>query len=1020
MKMKKYLPQILATICLVALFFLSHCQFSSEVRILREGILDLRSIDFTTSSYIPLESEFLYFPSILVSSPNSQKHSHLQYKGWRIFQNSFSQKNNFTATLETKIPNNKSQPPLYFFIHNIYGAYEIYWNENLLVENGKISLFSEKYQPNLQTRLIPISNSKENNHLSILISNYSFCTSGITGEIGIGTLQSIKTFVIKKIISDLFFIICFSAIFIYSVTQTSTFGFKGLLVFSLLSAIIIFFQNISIYIDNSSTEFWSYFFPIRVVLKLILFGSGIYLGYTFYNYKNTLENRVFLTIFALHSVFSFLLYDNVFIPYIKNSYHFITLVFSITTIYKFNEWSQNSFYKLKSYSDDYKKELEKVKEDLKNYKKTFEQKILDKSYHLVTYMERLEIQTEEMEKLNELIVNLLEGSNIDSVLDGIFQHILTYYRADIAFLYFIDHANQEFYPHRGMTKNIPAEIKEFMLKSRMPISKEAGFAYISYKRKKTIYLENTKTKYVKKLDKNYEIQLPELLSQIYIPIIIRGEFQGIFFLASFNKSMNLDKDKLKYVSMFSNQLAIALQKENIMKEMEAAKVRAEEETQKANLAWKEAEEAKEEVDAINSLAKSINENLETKIIITKIMSFVEARYGIKFFSLYTLTEKKDKLKLLEARFPDTVSKDSIKIISKIKIPLENTTGAFSMLYKTGKTIYFKKLNPDNFSQDERDVLTDLKIYSMIGIPLKLKRETIGILSFFFPDSIELSKKDLKTIVNLGELVAGTIYNSNLHNLVNEEKDKSEKLLLSILPPKIAKELKQTGKVAPEIYNSTSILFTDFVGFTGIAEELRPEQLLIELDGFFTYFDFICEKYKMEKLKTIGDSYMCAGGIPNQNFTHPIDSCLTALEFRDFVNRMQELAISSNGKMIQWKLRIGIHTGPVIGGIVGTTKFTYDVWGDTVNTASRIESSGSPDKINISGETYQLVKDFFVCEYRGKINAKNKGVMDMYYLNRLKPELSTDEDGLIPNDKFNEIYEKVRSGELSLLKQHTAL
>ncbi|MCB1178420.1 MAG: GAF domain-containing protein [Leptospiraceae bacterium] len=749
------------------------------------------------------------------------------------------------------------------------------------------------------------------------------------------------------------------------------------------------------------------------LLKVSILLSTLSTGLIFISYK---KEKLLIGLFIFFSLFTIavlILYDNVFFKSFHYFYHFLSLLMSFGIVYRFGEWKKDSLTQMEKYSNEYKSELDKVTDDLKNYKKTFEQKILDKSYHLVTYMERLEIQTEEMEKLNELIVSLLEGSNIDSVLDGIFQHILTYYKADIAFLYFIDHNTNEFYAHRGKTKNIPAEIKDFMMKSRMKINKEAGLSYIAYKRKRTVYLENTKTKFLKNPEKAYEIQLPELLSQIYIPIIIRGEFQGIFFLASFNKSMKLNKDKLKYVSMFSNQLAIALQKETIMKEMQEAKIRAEQEREKATISQQEAESAREEIEAINSLAKSINENLETKVIMSKIMSFVEARYGIKYFSLYTINERKTKLKHLDSSFPFKEEVNNPNNILKIQIPLKETIGVFEKIYNTGKIIYFKRINPDNSSTEEKEIFNNINLYSMIGVPLKVKKEIIGILSFYCADSNNLSKNELKTIVNLSELVAGVINNSNLHSQVQTEKDKSENLLLSILPPKIADELKKTGKIVPVIYDSSTILFTDFVGFTGIAETLMPEQLLIELDGFFTYFDFICEKYNMEKLKTIGDSYMCAGGLPIENFTHPIDSCLAALDFRDFALRMKELAVSSEGKMIPWELRIGLHTGPVIGGIVGTKKFTYDVWGDAVNTASRIESSGLPGKINISGEMHKYVGYFFDCEYRGKVGAKNKGTIDMYFLNRLKPEFSSDSEGLVPNEAFQEIYEKVKLGEINL-------
>ncbi|MBK8396603.1 MAG: adenylate/guanylate cyclase domain-containing protein [Leptospiraceae bacterium] len=208
-----------------------------------------------------------------------------------------------------------------------------------------------------------------------------------------------------------------------------------------------------------------------------------------------------------------------------------------------------------------------------------------------------------------------------------------------------------------------------------------------------------------------------------------------------------------------------------------------------------------------------------------------------------------------------------------------------------------------------------------------------------------------------------------------ERKKSEKLLLNILPEKIAIELKRNNIVTPVKYDSVSVLFTDMAGFTAIAEKMKPEELLTELDHIFSVFDSIVKKHGVEKIKTIGDAYMAVGGIPEVNQTNAVDSVLCALEFQDF---MKFLQVKRKMEMKPFfELRLGIHTGSVVAGVIGHEKIAYDVWGDTVNTASRMESSGVVGEINISSSTYELVKDIFVCEYRGKISAKNKGEIDMY-------------------------------------------
>ncbi len=240
--------------------------------------------------------------------------------------------------------------------------------------------------------------------------------------------------------------------------------------------------------------------------------------------------------------------------------------------------------------------------------------------------------------------------------------------------------------------------------------------------------------------------------------------------------------------------------------------------------------------------------------------------------------------------------------------------------------------------------------------------------------------------------------------IEAEKSKSDQLLLNILPEKIAEELKQHDRVEPRFYDSATILFTDFKGFTKFAESMEPARLIDQLDQYFSKFDEITEGHRLEKLKTIGDAYMCVGGLPEVHRRHPIDACLAALEIQDYMetmNRQREKL-----RLAPWELRLGIHTGPVMAGVVGKKKFTYDIWGDSVNVAARMESAGSPGRINISEYTQNLVKDFFEIEFRGSVEAKNKGELNMYYLNRLKPEFSRDEPGHFPNDRFKEACERV--------------
>jgi len=245
---------------------------------------------------------------------------------------------------------------------------------------------------------------------------------------------------------------------------------------------------------------------------------------------------------------------------------------------------------------------------------------------------------------------------------------------------------------------------------------------------------------------------------------------------------------------------------------------------------------------------------------------------------------------------------------------------------------------------------------------------------------------------------------SLNGQLEKEKEKSESLLLNILPEKIAEELKRNGSVEPVYYESVSVIFTDFKGFTTISEKLCAGEIVTRLHFFFTAFDRICHARGIEKIKTIGDSYMCAGGVPAANSTHAIDSVLAALDFQKFMN---DFRAAHAGENPEWRIRLGIHTGHIMAGVVGEKKFAYDIWGDTVNTASRMESSGEPGRVNISGATAAIAGDFFELEHRGKVPAKNKGDIDMYFVTGIRPELSTG-GGSVPNARFGELYEKLKT------------
>ncbi len=215
--------------------------------------------------------------------------------------------------------------------------------------------------------------------------------------------------------------------------------------------------------------------------------------------------------------------------------------------------------------------------------------------------------------------------------------------------------------------------------------------------------------------------------------------------------------------------------------------------------------------------------------------------------------------------------------------------------------------------------------------------------------------------------------------IQAEQKRSDRLLLNILPAPIAYELKHTGRAKARRYDEATVLFIDFKNFTRISEQLEPEDLVEELHRCFKAFDEIVSRYKdIEKIKTIGDAYMCASGL-NERRTLPHNIVKAALEMQEFLEEERHKR-SREGKP-SFSARVGIHTGPVVAGVVGEKKFAYDIWGDTVNIAARMESKSEEGRVNISETTFRLVKYQFDCEYRGKVQAKNKGAIDMYFVNR---------------------------------------
>ena len=308
------------------------------------------------------------------------------------------------------------------------------------------------------------------------------------------------------------------------------------------------------------------------------------------------------------------------------------------------------------------------------------------------------------------------------------------------------------------------------------------------------------------------------------------------------------------------------------------------------------------------------------------------------------------------------------------LELGEQTKALDLLAKIKYVLYeaYKKLGnyDEALSNLESSLLIEKDIHNA-----SIKEK---VLNLEISNRIEHSKKEAEIYrLRNVELVALNEEITKQKAEVEKQKTKSDELLLNILPSEVAEELKEKGYTTAKAFDEVTILFSDIKGFTDVAEKMTAHELVKEINTYFSVFDNIILKYGLEKIKTIGDAYIAAGGLPEKNSATAQNVVEAAIAMQQEVEKLKEERVKSNKPYFE--LRIGIHTGPVVAGVVGIKKFQYDIWGDTVNLAARMEQSGVPGKINISQHTYEAVKDQFNCVHRGKIEAKNKGVIDMYFV-----------------------------------------
>ncbi|TGM92888.1 adenylate cyclase [Leptospira levettii] len=681
---------------------------------------------------------------------------------------------------------------------------------------------------------------------------------------------------------------------------------------------------------------------------------------------------------------------------------FLGILYGITKLYKKNEENQNTITVLKSKIQLLNKELEQKEKELlstKTQSEEFSNKLVD-SYG-------------QLSDLDGLLREINSATDLKDVLRILGFYIREKFKVPhyLLYVYKKELDALEFF-HSNFPEELSESVKLEIMGRTIPVSDsyvtKYAHAYVR-KRKRSFYIEDFETYKTEGVELENK-KSANLKSLLIVPLYLRNKFIGTLDLLDYSGIFLLNEQQLNQIKIIADYIAGTIETGYLLDELKTVNSKIQEE--KENI-----ESNRLKLENLHKFNRKINSYSEIEDITREVFSYLKANHRVELGFILLVDPKSNSLvPLMEGAEVFNKGLLVTNFLRTFRPKLIPSIGSLYRSFQKQKPIYLKKSSRwKELTPIDTSIVESFKLEIFGHVPLVVQGQTIGIVCV-----TRLTKEnpwtqiEFQEIISFCEQVAGAIHNANLRRDLEKEREKTIHFIRNILPGDLADELIERGEVVPMEYESVSILFTDFKNFTKAAESLSPEDLIEQLDGCFSQFDDIAVRHNFEKLKTIGDSYMAAGGIPQGNFTHPVDACLFAMEIKSFMTQIRSFKQMLGQDF--WEIRIGIHTGPVVAGVVGKSKFAYDVWGDAVNTASRMESSGDAGEINLSETTYDKVKRFFECEYRGKVKAKNKGEMGMYFLKRLRPEFSRDQEGMVPNQIFLDLYKNLQIGAKIIYRQ----